>query len=84
MIAVKEAGYDFPQIASPDRSTTQRAEGLLVGCSVTHQYEFHVAPPGAAPRLRQNRSRKAAWLQVTKKKSTVVPSANIESVGALP
>ena len=65
MIAVEEAGSDFPQIASPDRSTTQHTEGLLVGRSVTHQYEFHVAPPGAEPILRQDRRRngQAAWLR---------------------
>jgi hypothetical protein len=57
MIAVKEAGSDFPQIASPDRLTTQHTEGLLVGRSAIHHYEFHVAPPGAEPRLRQDRRR---------------------------
>jgi hypothetical protein len=49
MIAVEEVGSDFPQIASPHRLTTQHTGRLLVRRSVIHQYEFHVAPPGAEP-----------------------------------
>jgi hypothetical protein len=47
MIAVEEPGSDFSKIGCPDRLTAQHTRGLLAGLPVIHQYEFHVAPPGA-------------------------------------
>src|ERR1700733_16302697 len=47
MIAVEEPGSDFSKISCPDRLTAQHTRGVPGWLPVIHQYEFHVAPPGA-------------------------------------
>jgi hypothetical protein len=47
MIAVEEPGSDFSKIGCRDRLTAQHTRGLLGGLPVIHQYELHVASPGA-------------------------------------
>jgi len=47
LIAVGEAGPELPQVALPDRLTTQRTASLLAGRPTIHDDEFHVSPPNA-------------------------------------
>jgi hypothetical protein len=47
MIAVRESGVDFSQIARPDRLTAQHAESSRAGGPAIDQNVSHVAPPKA-------------------------------------